>query len=262
MKVKRERMGSGGPRGLQILRSGACVRGGFDSHAFPPFFRGALSVALLALATLCAGAVAARAQAAPADSLGGGAPGDSAVADSAGSGVRGMTELPVAVTADSIVRGKPAGPTPWPDQPRFVMLRSLVIPGWGQAYNRAWLKAVAVAGGEIWLGSLIIDDKNALDVLLDVVNATDTDTTGLEHADAVNRYNARLETYVQHQWFFGALLAYALIDAYVDAHFRNFDIEFKHDPALPDDEPVDPAAPNDAGPARRGGTSLALRWHF
>src|SRR5580765_8035129 len=32
-----ERMGSGGLRGLQIPRSGAIrVRGGFDSHAFPP----------------------------------------------------------------------------------------------------------------------------------------------------------------------------------------------------------------------------------
>src|SRR5437879_4600598 len=33
----RERMGSGGPLGLQILMSDAFgVRGGFDSHAFPP----------------------------------------------------------------------------------------------------------------------------------------------------------------------------------------------------------------------------------
>jgi hypothetical protein len=163
---------------------------------------------------------------------------------------------------DSIVRGKPAGPTPWPEQPRFVMLRSLLIPGWGQAYNRAWIKAVGVAGGEIWLGSIIIDDKNALEVLLAAVEDAQAANDPPRYAEAVNRYNARLDTYVRHQWFFGALLAYALIDAYVDAHFRNFDIEFKHDPALPDDEPADPGPPNEGGPARRGGTSLALRWHF
>ena len=260
--VKRERMGSGGPRGLQILRSGACVRGGFDSHAFPPLLLRALGVALLAMAAGLTGASAAGAQSAPPDSLGDRAPAAIAPGDSVTIGGSGMTALPVAVTGDSIVRGKPAGPTPWPDQPRFVMLRSLLIPGWGQAYNRAWIKAVGVAGGEIWLGSLIIDDKNALELLLDVVNATDTDSTGFEHNEAVNRYNTRLETYVRHQWFFGALLAYALIDAYVDAHFRDFDIEFKHDPALPDDEPVNPAAPNQEGSVRRGGTSLALRWHF
>ena len=255
--VKRERMGSGGPRGLQILRSGACVRGGFDSHAFPPFFRRALRVALLAIAM--AGAVATGAPAAPADSLAG-AP--AAAADSLGGVPPSMTELPVAVTADSMVRGKPAGPTPWPEQPRFVMLRSLLIPGWGQAYNHAWVKAVGVAGAEVWLGSLIVDDKRALDGLLADVEGLKADSTASEYTEAVNRYNARLDTYVRHQWFFGAVLAYALIDAYVDAHFRNFDIEFKHDPALPDDEPADPGAPNEGGPARSGGTSLALRWHF
>src|SRR5207244_11867323 len=42
----RGRMGSGGPRGLQILRSGVSVRGGFDSHAFPPFFATLFALAL------------------------------------------------------------------------------------------------------------------------------------------------------------------------------------------------------------------------
>ena len=57
----RERMGSGGPRGLQILLSVADRgRGGFDSHTFPPL--------LLALALLLALCGTARAQA-PADSL-------------------------------------------------------------------------------------------------------------------------------------------------------------------------------------------------
>src|SRR5438477_790936 len=47
----RERMGSGGPPGLQILVSGASgVRGGFDSHAFPPIF--ALAALWLVLAAL------------------------------------------------------------------------------------------------------------------------------------------------------------------------------------------------------------------
>ena len=30
-----------------------------------------------------------------------------------------------------------------------------------------------------------------------------------------------------------ALVVYSLVDAYVDAHFRNFKIEFETDPALP-----------------------------
>src|SRR5437773_1803260 len=63
----RERLGSGGPRGLQILRSGVkSVRGGFDSHAFPPIV---LALALvLGRATPAAGA-AGTPVAAPPDSV-------------------------------------------------------------------------------------------------------------------------------------------------------------------------------------------------
>src|SRR5262245_25337772 len=50
----RERMGSGGPPGLQILVSGASgVRGGFDSHAFPPIFALAAVWLMLAVFLVC-----------------------------------------------------------------------------------------------------------------------------------------------------------------------------------------------------------------
>ena len=55
---RREWMGSGGPRGLQILPSGANpTRGGFDSHTFPPpSLRRALApLAALLIAALLAG---------------------------------------------------------------------------------------------------------------------------------------------------------------------------------------------------------------
>ena len=79
---------------------------------------------------------------------------------------------------------------------------------------------------------------------------------------AVNRYNARLDTYVSRQWLFAGVVVYALLDAYVDANFRNFDIEFRTDPALPDGAPPDPARPS---PGRSRGVSparIALRWTF
>ena len=62
--ANREWMGSGGPRGLQILPSGANpIRGGFDSHTFPPLARSAalgivLAAALVAASAGCAGAEA------------------------------------------------------------------------------------------------------------------------------------------------------------------------------------------------------------
>jgi len=243
-------MGSGGPRGLQILRSGASgVRGGFDSHAFPPLLHGlALTLALTV------GPASARAQAS-ADSI----------AARAGVQVVGSARAPARSAAADTTRRRP-----WTTQPRMVMARSLLVPGWGQAYNHAWLKAVAVATGEGLLGARIVQDQRRLDDLLgelDRVRAgpipgmTDDERLARE-SQLVNEYNARLDQRLARQWILGAVLAYALVDAYVDAHFRDFEIEFRHDPALPAGTPQAP--PGDGGAARGPwpGMSLGLRWTF
>ena len=143
---------------------------------------------------------------------------------------------------------------PWHEQPRFVMARSLVIPGWGQVHNRAWLKAALVVGAEGWLGVRIVQEQRKLDdLLLQIEQASGERETAL-----VNEYNALLEQRLGRQWLFGAALTYALIDAYVDAHFRGFDLEFKSDPALPPG--TSPASPADRG--GRLGLRVALRRTF
>lgn len=218
MNRLRERMGSGGPRGLQILRSGASgVRGGFDSHAFPPLF---LAAWLLACACLAA-PVAARA----AD----GAPRDTSAA---------------------------ARRVRWTEQPRVVMLRSLVVPGWGQWHNRAHLKAAVVAGVEGWIVGGMVSDQAAMNR----VAARAHQATDLSDPNLVE-YNSRLDSFVSGQWLLGGVLAYALVDAYVDAHFRTFDADFRVDPALPRD--AAPAGPPAPGRGRGGArTRLSLEWHF
>ena len=149
---------------------------------------------------------------------------------------------------------------PWHEQPRFVMARSLVVPGWGQVHNRAWLKAALVAGGEIWLGSLVMQDQRELDRLLgqieDVRARVPPDAA--REAELVNLYNARLDRRLGRQWMLGGVLAYALVDAYVDAHFRGFEIEFRNDPALPAGRAPDSAPGRPSG----AGMRLALRWDF
>ena len=63
--LARERMDPGGSRGLQIPRSGALrVRGGFDSHTFPP-----LVVALWGLLLGVPRLVTAQPQPMPADTM-------------------------------------------------------------------------------------------------------------------------------------------------------------------------------------------------
>lgn len=226
-------MGPGGPRGLQIPRSGADrVRGGFDSHAFPP----SLLLALTLLLPLKAHPV----HAVAADSV--------ATVEVAG--------------PDSVVRRQRLQPGGWSEQPRVVMLRSLLVPGWGQVHNKAYLKGALVAGAEGWFGVLLFKDRRELARLLETVDRERLEGDPQGYELAVNRYNARLDDYVSRQWLFAGVLAYALVDAYVDAHFRDFAIEFQTDPALPDGAPPDlgPSAP-----VRKGGFTparIALRWTF
>ncbi len=150
----------------------------------------------------------------------------------------------------------------WSEQPRFVMARSLVVPGWGQAHNRAWFKAALVAGVEGVLGAQVVGDQRALRRLEDRLAAQQRAGDAPGYAQTANEYNARLDAAVGRQWLLAGTITLALVDAYVDAHFRGFDVEFQNDPALP--EGVPPEVTPVSGRAPRGGLSarLALRWEF
>jgi hypothetical protein len=138
-----------------------------------------------------------------------------------------------------------AAPTGF-DQPRWVMMRSLVVPGWGQLHNGSWPKALGVATGEIWLGVKIIQDQKELDRL---AAAADAETDAERHNDLVDQYNDTLNRSVRNSWLLGGVIVYALLDAYIDAHFRHFDVEFENDPAMPSENGT---------PGQR----VKLRWHW
>ena len=218
------------------------VRGGFDSHAFPPFFPPP-AAALLGAAFLLALAALPAARAAT--------PADSTAAPPRIEVVGGTAVPPASTRADS------ARKQPWHEQPRFVMARSLLIPGWGQVHNRAWLKALLVAGTEGYLGARIAQDQRELDRLTRELADARARFDQQGEAELVNEYNARLDQRLGRQWLLGAALAYALVDAYVDANFRGFDVEFKNDPALPAGPPPVPSGGGD-----RMGVRLLLRRHF
>jgi len=136
------------------------------------------------------------------------------------------------------------------ETPRWVMLRSLAIPGWGQLHNGSWLKAAMLGGGETWLVAGLVEDDRRIRQLkaeADLAQAAGDDE-GFNAA--VDAYNHRLEGFVSRQWWLGGLLVYALMDAYVDAHFRDFKVEFEYDPALKGGKPP------------TGQTRLSLRWDF
>ena len=206
---------------------------------------------MLALAAALAAAAPAGAAAAPDTAHAAAAP----ARDSARTAPAVPALVPAMAPADTSGASERARVTPFGEQPRAVMLRSLLVPGWGQLHNHAWIKALAVAGGEGWLLATIFRDRSDLRGLQDDVNAAAAAGDSGAYTNAVNRYNDVLDGYVGGQWLLGGVLAYALVDAYVDAHFRRFDIDFRNDPALPRGE----------GPGTGGGGAsgrLSLRWHF
>lgn len=191
-----------------------------------------------------------------------------AESDSAPAPAAGVVEVPLradtlatvsAPAAGEAAAGRTAAPARDTlsgfEAPRWVMARSLVVPGWGQLHNGSWIKAAAIATGEGLLGARIVRDSKALDELNRQIEAARADNDQAREAAAVEEYNQRLDQLVRRQWLFAALLTYALLDAYIDAHFRDFEIEFKHDPALPGGVPP-------KGRALSGETRLALVWSF
>ncbi len=98
--------------------------------------------------------------------------------------------------------------TPVPDtkNPTGAMIRSILIPGWGQFYNGRWLKGAAIAAVEIGT----------------VVNAMVLDLWGDQTDDEMEKlfyYDNRNLSY----WILGGTILYGMADAFVDAHLYKFD---------------------------------------
>ena len=191
-------MGSGGPRGLQILLSVADRgRGGFDSHTFPPQLLLLLLLFLPATARAQAGDVPAR--------------------------------------ADTVLGERLR---PWHERPAAIMARSALLPGWGQLENGRPLKAGLALALEGVAGVRLVrawgDVNDATRRENRALALGDPAGADLARADYERAFNRRATA----GWMFGIALALSMVDAYVDAHLIQFDADFGPDPALPEDTSV------------------------
>lgn len=100
-------------------------------------------------------------------------------------------------------------------KPFLVMARSAIVPGWGQVYNRQPLKAVLVVAGEGYLTYKIFKE---LSLENDAIDRED-------ELDRINHKNRKIDWI----WWTAAAHLLQMADAYVDAHFINFDAEFGPD---------------------------------
>ncbi|HVP39059.1 MAG TPA: DUF5683 domain-containing protein [Candidatus Saccharimonadales bacterium] len=143
--------------------------------------------------------------------------------------------------SDSTRRATLAYPRPAPFQ---VMLRSALVPGWGQLTNGKWWKAILVAGLEGYLAASAVSAGRDVHRYEDSLRVAPTyeDTLNAEFylQDARNRRSGFI-------WWTVGAVGLSMLDAYVDAHFKNFDVT-----------PI--AAEPGKHPA--GFLGLQLAWHY
>ena len=92
--------------------------------------------------------------------------------------------------------------------PRAALVRSALVPGWGQAATGHWLKALLFSGaGAGWLTAAVVESSRVGDAL-----------TPQEHEDRAARRNTRVLLYV-------VTVTLSAVDAYVDAHLEDFEVD-------------------------------------
>ncbi|MFH1144368.1 MAG: DUF5683 domain-containing protein [Candidatus Eisenbacteria bacterium] len=111
------------------------------------------------------------------------------------------------------------------NSPTFVMLRSLLIPGWGQMKNGAWLKAFVVAGIESALLERLYFEDRVSD------ESASKAAQFAPGTDERARYDWKAEKHDRHRrdfiWWSALFVALSMGDAYVDAHLKRFDVRIQ-----------------------------------
>jgi hypothetical protein len=117
------------------------------------------------------------------------------------------------IASDSSLDSVAVKETPKKKNVTTAMLLSTFIPGGGQFYNQSYIKGVLVAGGEATLGYFTVREH------MRMLSARDTNLVDSVKQDIVDQIRFRRNTYA---FFTGMIIAYAVADAFVDAHMFGF----------------------------------------
>lgn len=118
--------------------------------------------------------------------------------------------------------------------PTGALLRSAILPGWGQFYNESYWKIPIVLGVSAWFIYLWIDRNDSYTYYKDLynlsLNESSNGTTAYKDLrDAYRDFRDKYAIYLGLTYFLN------IIDAYVDAHLFDFDIgvnNYTHKPEL------------------------------
>ena len=113
--------------------------------------------------------------------------------------------------------------------PFKVMLRSAVLPGWGQVYNGKLLKAGVVVAGEGFLVYKAFSELSKENDAVDRINDTDPGTP--ENDQAIADRESHMNQKINYIWWTVAVHLLQMADAYVDANLSDWSAEVGPDPA-------------------------------
>ena len=113
--------------------------------------------------------------------------------------------------------------------PFKVMLRSTVVPGWGQVYNGKLLKAGVVVAGE---GFLVYKALSELSKENDAIDRISSSVPGSpEYDQAIDDRESHMNQKINYIWWTVAVHLLQMADAYVDANLSDWSAEVGPDPA-------------------------------
>ncbi len=204
------------------------IRGGFDSHTFPPYFwcngenrlsLRKLIVPLAVLAVLASGQVCVAGEPIQTDTTSVVNPAEQ---DWSSDHIK---ELLAQETGEPDIEG-----STWKRKknPRTAMLCALAFPGLGQIYNERPFKAVIALGLETYYIMNIVHNYRMADDYLkerdsydQYVPCGDTQCLNYDWKNANAWYEEYKEKTIDWVWWTSAVILLVMLDAYVDAHLHD-----------------------------------------
>jgi hypothetical protein len=106
--------------------------------------------------------------------------------------------------------------------PFWVMMRSAIVPGWGQLHNGKWWKAILLGGAESAFIYGVFYEDHLADQAAEKSRQRPDEESFWRSVSSRHKANKR-----DYLWWGAFTILLSVGDAYVDAHLRGFDVEFR-----------------------------------